>query len=110
METPKGDKHPHPTFAKLPEIETFAKNDRERKMLALQRGFRVTGTPFVLPPGTPKDRVDILKEAFRKTYLDPEFAKILSQTIRRQSVAVATGKSREGDQRSPARPGGDRAV
>jgi len=75
METPKGDKHPNPFFAKLPEIETFAKNDRERKMLALQRAFRVTGTPFVLPPGTPKDRVDILKEAFRKTYLDPEFAK-----------------------------------
>jgi tripartite-type tricarboxylate transporter receptor subunit TctC len=75
METPRGDKHPHPVFAKLPEIETFAKNDRERKMLALQRGFRVTGTPFVLPPGTPKDRVDILKGAFRKTYLDPEFAK-----------------------------------
>jgi tripartite-type tricarboxylate transporter receptor subunit TctC len=75
METPKGDKHPHPIFAKLPEIESFAKNDRERKMLALQRGFRVTGTPFVLPPATPKDRIDILKEAFRKTYLDPEFAK-----------------------------------
>jgi tripartite-type tricarboxylate transporter receptor subunit TctC len=75
METPKGDKHPHPFFAKLPEIETFAKNDRERRMLALQRAFRVTGTPFVLPPGTPKDRVDILKDAFRKTYLDPDFAK-----------------------------------
>ena len=75
METPRGDKHPHPVFGKLPEIETFARNDVERRMLALQRGFRVTGTPFVLPPGTPKDRVDILKEAFRKTYLDPEFAK-----------------------------------
>jgi len=75
METPRGDKHPHPFFAKLPELESFAKNDRERRMLALQRGFRVTGTPFVLPPGTPKDRVDILKEAFRKTYLDPEFTK-----------------------------------
>lgn len=75
METPKGDKHPHPFFAKLPEIETFARTEVERRMLALQRAFRVTGTPFVLPPGTPKDRVDILKEAFRKTYLDPEFAK-----------------------------------
>ncbi len=75
METPKGDKHPHSFFAKLLEIETFAKNDRERRMLALQRAFRVTGTPFVLPPGTPKDRVDILKDAFRKTYLDPDFAK-----------------------------------
>jgi tripartite-type tricarboxylate transporter receptor subunit TctC len=27
----------------------------------------------VLPPGTPKDRVAILQEAFRKTYKDPEF-------------------------------------
>lgn len=80
METPKGDKHTHPFFAKLPEIETFAKNDKERKMLALQRGFRVTGTPFVLPPGTPKERVDVLKEAFRKTYLDPEFAKYYLKT------------------------------
>jgi tripartite-type tricarboxylate transporter receptor subunit TctC len=75
MKTPKGDKHPHPFFAKLPELETFAKNDLERKVIALQRAFRVTGTPFVLPPATPKDRVAILQEAFRKTYLDPEFAK-----------------------------------
>ena len=75
METPKGEKHPHPFFAKLPTLESMARNDLERNLLALQRGFRVTGTPFVLPPGTPKDRVDIVKEAFRKTYLDPDFAK-----------------------------------
>jgi tripartite-type tricarboxylate transporter receptor subunit TctC len=75
METPKGDRHPHPFFAKLPELETFAKTDLDRKVIALQRAFRVTGTPFVLPPATPKDRVAILQEAFRKTYLDPEFAK-----------------------------------
>jgi tripartite-type tricarboxylate transporter receptor subunit TctC len=75
METPMGDKHPHPMFAQLPEIETFAKSDTERKMLALQRAFRVSGTPFVLPPGTPKERVAILQEAFRKTYRDPEFAR-----------------------------------
>ena len=42
---------------------------------AFAKSRSVTGTPFVLPPGTPKDRVDILKDAFRKTYLDPEFAK-----------------------------------
>ena len=75
METPKGEKHPHPRFGRLPEIETFAKSDRERKVIQLQRAFRVTGTPFVLPPGTPKDRVEILQEAFRKTYRDPEFYK-----------------------------------
>jgi len=73
METPKGDKHPHPRFSRLPEIETFAKSDTERKVVQLQRAFRITGTPFVLPPGTPKDRVEILQEAFKKTYQDPEF-------------------------------------
>lgn len=73
METPKGDKHPHPRFSKLPEIEGFAKSERERKVIQLQRAFRVAGTPFVLPPATPKDRVGILQEAFRKTYRDPEF-------------------------------------
>jgi tripartite-type tricarboxylate transporter receptor subunit TctC len=75
METPKGDKHPHPRFSRLPEIESFAKSDRERKVIQLQRAFRISGTPFVLPPGTPKDRVEILQEAFRKTYRDSEFHK-----------------------------------
>jgi tripartite-type tricarboxylate transporter receptor subunit TctC len=75
METPKGDKHPHSMFAQLPEIETFAKSDVERKVVALQRAFRVSGTPFVLPPGTPKEHVAVLQEAFRKTYRDPEFAR-----------------------------------
>ncbi|MGH7770562.1 MAG: Bug family tripartite tricarboxylate transporter substrate binding protein [Candidatus Binatia bacterium] len=73
VETPKGDKHPD--FSGLPEIESFARSDKERKLIILQRAFRVSGTPFVLPPGTPKDRVEILQEAFRKTYKDPEFLK-----------------------------------
>ena len=48
---------------------------RDRKIMTMQRAFRVAGQPFVLPPGTPKDRVDIIQEAFRKTYKDPEFHK-----------------------------------
>ncbi len=71
METPKGDKHPQ--FPQLPEIESFARSDRDRKLVILQRAFRVTGAPFILPPGTPKERVEILQEGFRKTYRDPEF-------------------------------------
>jgi tripartite-type tricarboxylate transporter receptor subunit TctC len=43
--------------------------------MVVQRAFRVAGQPFVLPPGTPKERVEILQEAFRKTYKDPEFHK-----------------------------------
>jgi len=73
IEVPKGEKHSH--FAHLPELESFAKLEKDRKLLTLQRAFRVAGQPFVLPPGTPKDRVEILQEAFRKTYRDPEFHK-----------------------------------
>jgi tripartite-type tricarboxylate transporter receptor subunit TctC len=62
-------------FAQVPELETFTKTDLERKVLALLRGFRGTGSPNILPPGTPKDRVEILQEAMRKTFRDPEFHK-----------------------------------
>jgi tripartite-type tricarboxylate transporter receptor subunit TctC len=71
LEIPKGDKHPQ--FKNVPELESFAKSERERKVIILGRAFRIAGTPFVLPSGTPKDRVEILQEAFRKTYKDPEF-------------------------------------
>jgi len=75
METPKGEKHPHPLFNKLPTLESLATSDLGKKLIALQRAFRVAGSPFVLPPGTPKDRVRALQEGFRKTFQDPEFFK-----------------------------------
>ena len=73
LEVPKGDKHPH--FAHLPELETFAKTEKDRKIMTMQRAFRVTGQPFVLSPGTPKEPAQILRDAFRKVYKDPEFHK-----------------------------------
>lgn len=73
IEIPKGDKHPR--FANLPEVETFTKTDRERKVVALNRAFRLGGSPFILPPGTPREAADILREAFRKIFSDPEFHK-----------------------------------
>jgi tripartite-type tricarboxylate transporter receptor subunit TctC len=73
LAVPKGDKHPHPRFAQLPEIESFARSEKERKLLAMWRGFRTATSPYVLPPGTPKDRVEILQEAMRKLLKDPEF-------------------------------------
>jgi tripartite-type tricarboxylate transporter receptor subunit TctC len=39
------------------------------------RAFRLAGQNFFLPPGTPKERVQTLEEAMRKTFADPEFAK-----------------------------------
>ncbi|MBI2210339.1 MAG: hypothetical protein HYV05_10675 [Deltaproteobacteria bacterium] len=73
LEIPRGEKHPR--FLQLPELESFAKSDNERKLLAMFRSFRLTGSPYILPPGTPKERVQILQEAIRKTFKDPEFRK-----------------------------------
>ncbi len=75
LEIPKGDKHPHPRFASLPEIESFARSDKENRVLAMFRAFRQVGSPYILPPGTPQERAEILREAFRKTFRDPEFHK-----------------------------------
>ena len=73
IEIPKGEKHPQ--FSHLPELESLARSESARKVVILQRAFRVGGAPSFLPPGTPSDRIKILQEAFRKTYLDPGFQK-----------------------------------
>jgi cytochrome P450 len=66
-------RHPHPVFTQLPDTQRLTKSDRDRKLLAMQRAFVSAGTPFILPPGTPPDKVQILREAMRKTFSDPEF-------------------------------------
>lgn len=71
LEAPKGAKHPR--FAHLPEIESFAKSEKEIKLLSMWRAFRLLGSPYVLPPGTPKDRVKSLEEAIALAFKDREF-------------------------------------
>jgi len=73
LEVPKGSKHPR--LAHLPEIESFAKTDREKKLLAMWRVFRLVGSPYIVPPGTPKNLVDILQDSFRKAFKDADFHK-----------------------------------
>jgi tripartite-type tricarboxylate transporter receptor subunit TctC len=73
IEVPKGRRHPHPIFAGLPDMEQFAKSETDRKLVAMNRAFSGVGSPFIFPPGTPPDKVQILQEAMRKTFNDPEF-------------------------------------
>jgi tripartite-type tricarboxylate transporter receptor subunit TctC len=80
IEVPQGEKHPK--FMKLPELASLAQSEFDRKVVALQRAFRLTGQPFVAPPGIPQERAAILQEAFRKTYLDPEFQKQYKKVTR----------------------------
>jgi hypothetical protein len=79
LEVPKGLKHPQ--FSNLPELESLARSDQARKVVILQRAFRVSGAPSVLPPGTPSERVKILQEAFHKAYLDPAFQKEYKKVV-----------------------------
>ena len=71
LNAPKGMTHPR--FPQLPDVETFAKSEKESRLIGLSRTLRLTGSPFVLPPNTPKDRVDIVQEAMRRTFKDAEF-------------------------------------
>jgi tripartite-type tricarboxylate transporter receptor subunit TctC len=80
IEVPKGRPHPHSRYATLPDLESFAKNEKERKLVDMHRAFQLAGSPFVLPPGTPPDRVEFLREAMRRTFKDPEFLKEYKKT------------------------------
>jgi tripartite-type tricarboxylate transporter receptor subunit TctC len=65
---------PHPELPKVPLALNFAKTDEAKKLI--QTVTRVHGAsvrPYVLPPGTPKDRVQTLRKAFMDTMKDPAF-------------------------------------
>jgi tripartite-type tricarboxylate transporter receptor subunit TctC len=59
----------------IPEIDTFAKTEREHRLLSLYRAFDYPRWPYFVPPGTPKELVSILREAMAKSFKDPGFAK-----------------------------------
>jgi tripartite-type tricarboxylate transporter receptor subunit TctC len=71
LAVPKGLKHPQ--YGHLPDLEALATSEKQRKVITLFRNLRLTGSPFFAPPGTPKDRVEILKQAITKTFKDPAF-------------------------------------
>lgn len=65
---------PHPEFPKLPMALSYAKTDEARLLIStVARVHGATVRPYVLPPNTPKDRVQIIRKAFMDTMKDPEF-------------------------------------
>ncbi|MGH7774515.1 MAG: hypothetical protein ACREQA_20005 [Candidatus Binatia bacterium] len=65
----------HPRFANIPELDTFARSDKERQLVTLFRTFLYPRWPYVLPPGTSGEIVKILRGAMAKAFNDPEFHK-----------------------------------
>jgi tripartite-type tricarboxylate transporter receptor subunit TctC len=65
---------PHPDQPKLPLAISYAKTDEGQKLIkAIVHSVGPTARPYVLPPGTPKNRVEILRKAFIDTMKDPDF-------------------------------------
>ncbi len=71
---PKGRYIP-PYSRETAEIDSFAKSDKEQRLLNLYRAFDYPRWPYILPPGTPKELVNILRDAMAKSFKDPGFAK-----------------------------------
>jgi len=65
---------PHPEVPNVPWAPDLAKSDEARRMiLTVARTNGVLNRFYVLPPGTPRDRVRLLRKAFMDTIKDPEF-------------------------------------
>ena len=65
---------PHPDLPNVPLAINLAKTDEARQLIetALHGDSEIVRT-YTLPPGTPKERVQILRKAFQETLRDPEF-------------------------------------
>ena len=65
----------HPDLPNVPQAIKLAKSDEARKMIEVGiHGDSDIVRTYTLPPGTPKDRLQILRKAFEATLRDAEFA------------------------------------
>jgi len=71
LEIPKGNRPP--VFAGLPEVGTFARTQLERDVLAMSRTFWGVGTLIYLPPNTPENLVQTVRQAIRRSFEDQQF-------------------------------------
>jgi tripartite-type tricarboxylate transporter receptor subunit TctC len=63
----------HPDLKDLPNLGDLAMNEEDLQIMRFVFGGQLMAVPFTLPPGTPADRVQALRDAFAKTMNDTEF-------------------------------------
>jgi tripartite-type tricarboxylate transporter receptor subunit TctC len=65
---------PHPELPKIPNAIDFAPNENSKQILKFGGHDPAAITrPYAVAPGTPKDRVQLLRSAFVETMKDPQF-------------------------------------
>lgn len=58
----------------IPRMIDLAKTDEQKKLIQIVAHYaNEYSRPFAVPPGTPNDRVDLLRKAFQETMKDAEF-------------------------------------
>jgi tripartite-type tricarboxylate transporter receptor subunit TctC len=63
----------HPELKQIPVAYELTKTDEAKKLMAtVLRANSPTVRPFMAPPATPNDRVQLLRKAFMDTWKDPE--------------------------------------
>jgi tripartite-type tricarboxylate transporter receptor subunit TctC len=87
ISNPKGKTDPR--LPGLPDLDSFARNDRERQVLDLLRAFQVPRWPHHLSPGTPPELVKILREAMAKTFKDPGFQQDFKKLMGREPTPLS---------------------
>jgi len=68
-----GPAYPDPRVERLPSISELGISPVANKIAAAVEGPAVAGRPFAAPPGVPQDRVDMPRQAFKRTMQDPEY-------------------------------------
>lgn len=64
----------HPELPNVPSIGEYVKNEEAKRIVQVAAyDYGATARPYMLPPNTPKDRVQILRKAFQATLKDAEF-------------------------------------
>ena len=85
---------PHPDLPKVPLMVNFGKNQDAKQMIdVVIHGGNIFERTFLLPPGVPKDRAQLLKQALARTLQDSDF--LVDAGKARLGVAPITGDELE---------------
>jgi tripartite-type tricarboxylate transporter receptor subunit TctC len=62
-----------PAIEAVPLASDIARNDDDRKLIDASAAPLALGRPYILPPGTPPERVAAMRKAFADVMRDPDF-------------------------------------
>jgi len=77
-------------YENVPMIQDVIKEEKHKPIVDLLIAINALGRPFAGPPGIPADRLEILREAFKKACYDPELLALAEKS--RRTIDYADGE------------------